>query len=69
MAYVSTNLALQHEHKNRLTGQLAFVLVNNLVSHWTGEMLVVVFTHDGTRRVWRSPTQHSDKFGAKQVAQ
>lgn len=61
----STNLALQHEHKNRLCGQLARVLLRNLASHWTGEVLECIFTHDGSRRVWKAPVQHSDKFGAK----
>jgi hypothetical protein len=60
---VSTNLALLHEHKNRITGQLARVLVHRLVSHWTGEIVLVLFTHDGSRRIWRAPNMHSDKFG------
>jgi len=64
---VWTNLGLLHEHKNRLTGQLARLLLRGLVSHWTGEMLVCVFAHDGSRRIWRAPVQHSDKFGAVNI--
>ena len=64
VARVSTNLALLHEHKNRITGLLARLLVHKLISQWTGEQLLVLFIHDGSRRVWRAPTQHSDKFGS-----
>ena len=63
MVKISTNLALLHEHKNRITGQLARLLVHRLVSHWTGEVLLVLFTHDGSVRTWRAPNMHSDKFG------
>lgn len=63
VVYLSTNLGLLHDHKNRITGQLARTLSMCLVSQWTGEKLLCIFTHDGTRRLWSSPVQHSDKFG------
>jgi hypothetical protein len=64
---ISFNSFLIHSPRNRLTGQLARLLLRGLVSHWTGEMLVCVFAHDGSRRIWRAPVQHSDKFGAVNI--
>lgn len=65
LIYFSCNLELLPEHKNRVTGELARLLLRTLISQWTGEALCVVFTHDGTRRLWKSPVQHSDKFGVR----